>query len=103
MGGFKNIVAEKINFEKVGDEVVGILLSAEEAGGDLDTKSYVVKREDGKLVSFLGTVKMNQCLPEQIGKLIKVTFTGELKTSSKRTMKNFDIAVWEDEEDESKD
>lgn len=91
---YKEITAEKISFDKIGQEVEGTLTSMDETSFD-GAHMFNLTTNAGKPIKFLGTSATEAILQREIGSKIRLTYTGNLKVRN-GTMKNIKIEVWED-------
>jgi hypothetical protein len=90
---------EEVKFEKPGTIVEGRLLRAQMVKfDDGNAIKYILRSRAGKLVTFMGTTKINLCLhTDDIGKIIQVEYIGQDATRELRpgmsAAKLFRIAV----------
>lgn len=85
--------AEKFKFEKVGDMVEGHLVQAGTITlEDKDVMKYVVQKEGGERVGFLGSFKLDEGLKGMpLGTMIRVTYIKKERLKGGKTLKMFDI------------
>jgi hypothetical protein len=88
-------ISGKISFEKEGMEVVGKVTDIKST--DLGVNSYSLTDEDGDLVSFLGTTVLDRLLSTELNSLVKIIYTGEVRTGRGFKVKQFRVFIWKDE------
>jgi hypothetical protein len=99
--GWEKKSAEKIEFSEKGMVVEGRLLGLqrlERLGINSYTMSVVDENGEDSLIAFLGTTVLDRLLPDEIGNLVRLTYTGEQKTSAGYKVKQFEVEVYREEE-----
>lgn len=98
--GWEEKTAEKITFDHtlLNKEVVGKIISVGSAGR-LEVNTYTLEQSDGKLITFLGTTVLDKILNDEEGSLVKIVYTGDVKTTGGFSVKQFKVYVWEEEKE----
>lgn len=108
--GWKQKSAQKLNFGetgdkdsrkvKVGDELTGRILDASETNLDGNPHNYTMETEGG-LITFLGTASLDRLIKDEVGNLVKIKYLGDVKSGGGFMVKQFDVAVWDEDEPEA--
>ena len=90
---FKKIEFNTWSPEKIGDNIVGVLLGKEIDVGVNKSSIYSLQTEDGEIVSVWGSSVIDPRLKNaEVGTVVKITFLGEqLSEKSGRTYKDYDV------------
>lgn len=80
-------------FQKAGDEVVGILEKVEENVGPNKSRLYTLKKEDGSLVKVWGSTLLDKRFDFiSLGEKVKIVYEGKKKSEkSKRAYNDFKV------------
>ena len=89
--------AVKFEFKKKGDYLEGKLIDVKNTR-EYDSKVYSLVESDGKAYYFFGCYKLDSMLPTLVGKFLKITYKGKSKIGQGQTLRDFEIAIWSDEE-----
>lgn len=88
--------ALEFKFEKKGESLMGQLIDVKKT--EYDSKVYSLVNDKGESYYFFGCHKLDSLLPTLMGKYIRVTYKGKIKLKNKKTLREFDVEVWKDEE-----
>lgn len=89
--------AVKFEFKKKGDYVEGKLIDVKNTR-EYESKVYSIVEGDGNSYYFFGCYKLDSTLPNLMGKFVKITYLGKVKIKKGQTLRDFEIAVWSDDE-----
>jgi hypothetical protein len=93
--GWDEIDIEFYRFSKFGDKVVGVLLLKKPItmGKGNMTQKYHVRLDDGKKVSFLGSIQLDEKLSNVVpGTLVWIEYIGDIPVEgTTNTMKQFKV------------
>ena len=90
---WKDLTPKLFKFEKKGDQIQGVLLGFQESSKyEKKNNLYTLETKDG-IVKFFGGAQLDDILPSNIGKEIKLIYQGEEQTSGGMKVKNFQIFV----------
>ena len=89
--------AVKFEFKKKGDYLEGKLIDVKNTR-EYDSKVYSLVESDNKTYYFFGCYKLDSTLPTMIGKFLKITYKGKVKIAQGQTLRDFEIAIWSDDE-----
>ena len=96
---WKDLTPKLVKLEKKGDRVQGVLLGFQKSTKyDKTNNLYTLENEDG-ISKFFGGAQLDDILPSNVGKEIRIIFQGESETSSGMKVKNFNIFVRESEDE----
>jgi len=90
-------IGEKAKFEFVekDDRIAGKLLASRPTRFDCNV--YDLQNDDGDHFYFFGCAMLDTILPELVGQKIQITYKGKVELDAGRTMRDYDVEVWEDE------
>ena len=88
--------AQEFAFEKKGESIEGKLIDMKTTR--YESKVYTLLDCNDVTYYFFGCYKLDSMLPKLIGRFVKITYKGKIKLENKQTLKEFDVAVWSDEE-----
>jgi hypothetical protein len=100
MGKWHTKKPTRFKFENPGDKIQGQIT------GCRDTefgKSYQIKTTDNQTMYFFGSTSLDRQLEDCVGSIVKITYLGEVKTKGGRMMRDYEVAVWNDDEEEVDD
>jgi hypothetical protein len=97
--GWKEKTPTKITFDEsmLDQELVGKVTTVGRAGR-LNVNTYTMLTEEGDLISFLGNTVLDKVLSDELGSLVSIKYTGDVKTSGGFKVKQFEVKVWEEDE-----
>jgi hypothetical protein len=91
-------VAGKINFDKVGMEVLGRITDITQVQmPNAKVNSYTMVLDSGETVSFLGTTVLDRLVGHELNSLVKIKYLGLVKTGGARNLKTFQVHIWRDD------
>ena len=88
---WKNKKPALFKFEKQGDHIEGQIKNTKDTEFG---KSYEIETPDGKSMYFFGSTSIDRQLADCNGSVCKITYLGDVKTKSGRTMKDFEVLEW---------
>lgn len=94
--------AERFNFEEKGDELTGQLIDMKQTR-EYDSRVYSLVDENDSSFYFFGCHALDTRLPALIGRLVKITYKGKRAHVKGKTIREFDILVWSDFDDDDPD
>ncbi len=62
-----------------------------------DVMAYDLELDGGEIVSFLGTTILDMLIANELGSHVQITYLGESKLEQGRRLKQFKVAIWEDD------
>ena len=86
---------EKFEFAEKDDFVEGKLIACRKTRFDCNV--YDLQDNDGANLYFFGCSMLDTILPELVGKKIKITYLGKVDLDAGRTMRDYNVDVWEDD------
>jgi hypothetical protein len=99
---FKEKTPTKITFDEsmLNTPITGKIASVGRAGR-LEVNTYTMLTENNEIISFLGNTVLDKVLADELDSLVRITYTGEVKSSGGFKVKQFKVEVWEDNEPET--
>jgi len=94
--------AERFNFEEKGDTLTGQLIDKKQTR-EYDSRVYSLVDEDDNAFYFFGCHALDTRLPALIGRLVKITYKGKRSHVKGKTIREFEILVWSDFDDDDPD
>ena len=87
---------EKFEFTDKGDVLEGKLLASR--GTRFDCNVYDLQNDAGNHFYFFGCAMLDTILPELVGKKVKITYLGKVDLDAGRTMRDYNVDIWEGDE-----
>jgi len=94
--------AERFNFEQKGDELTGKLIDMKQTR-EYDSRVYSLVDENDNSFYFFGCYALDNRLPALMGRRVKITYQGKRPHSKGKTIREFEILVWSEFDDEDPD
>lgn len=91
--------AERFNFEHKGDTLQGKLIDMKQTR-EYDSKVYSLVDENDDGFYFFGCYALDNRLPALIGRRIKITYQGKRTHKKGKTIREFEILVWSEFDDD---
>jgi len=91
--------AIRFNFENEGDELIGKLIDVKQTR-EYDSKVYSLVDADDDRFYFFGCYTLDARLPILIGRLVKITYKGKRSHKKGKTIREFEILVWSEFDDD---
>lgn len=89
--------AQRFDFKKKGDFLCGKLIDIKQTK-EYESKVYTLLDVANQSFYFFGCYKLDSLLPGLQGRYLKITYKGKAKIGKGQTLRDFDIAVWSDDE-----
>ena len=94
--------AERFDFEKKGDILTGQLIDMKQTR-EYDSRVYSLVDENDNAFYFFGCYALDSRLPALIGRRVKITYQGKRKHKEGKTIREFEILVWSEFDDDDPD